>query len=254
MGRTERKISVTISGSFNKHLDQIRQKILEFEHEGIRVLSPKPSQPVSRRGRFIILESDKGMPADIELKHLEAISKSDFLYIVNPEGYIGESVILEVGYALSRDIPIYSLEPPRDSVLSFFVTPEKSIKAIKRSFEMHNRERSEVSLTKRGLTLAELQDYVRFSVRQRGFENETIKDVLILFIEEIGELARAIRNLSGLKVSRKHLDSHRALRQELADCLMYLLDIANLANMDLEDALREKQRVNSRRKWRSREG
>lgn len=252
MSRNETNISATISGSFNKHFEQIRRKILEFEQEGIRVLSPKPSRPVSRTERFVVLESDRGTPAKIESKHLEAISRSDFLYIVNPGGYIGKSVTLEAGYALSKDIPVYSLEPPEDSILSFFIKPEKSIKAIKRSVEICKRERNKAFLTKKALALAELQDYVRFTVRRRGFEKETIKDVLVLFVEEVGELARAVRSLTGLKVSRKHADSYKILRQELADCLIYLLDIANLANIDLENALREKERIDSRRKWRSR--
>jgi NTP pyrophosphatase (non-canonical NTP hydrolase) len=249
MSRVEVKISATISGSFNKHLDQIQNKILEFQQEGIEVLSPKLSRPISCEDEFVRLETDKGTPGEIEFEHLEAITRSDFLYVVNPGGYIGKSVALEIGYALSRNIPVYSLEKPEDNVLSFFVKPEKSVKIIKR---LLMTKRDEISFTKKSLTLTDLQNYVRDMVKRRGFEKETTEDVLLLLVEEIGELARAIRDLKGLKVGRKSENVYKNLREELADCLIYLLDIANLADVNLEGALREKEKLNSARKWRSR--
>jgi len=242
-------ITATISGSFNKYLDQIRQKIQEFEKAGIRILSPRYTRPISCRDHFIILESDKGTPVDIELNHLAAISQSDFLYVVNPAGYIGKSVSLEIGYALSRDIPVYSLETPKDYLLSLFIKPEKSIDAIKKAFRAHLDTPIEKLPETRSPTLTELQDYVRCMVKRRGFEKETIKDVLLLFVEEVGELAREIRSFTDLKVSGKPKDN---LRQELADCLIYLIDLANLSNIELGNAVREKEKINSGRKWRSR--
>jgi NTP pyrophosphatase (non-canonical NTP hydrolase) len=110
---------------------------------------------------------------------------------------------------------------------------------------------SEIFLNKKAPTLTEIQDYVSQMVRRRGFENETIEDVLLLFVEEVGELARAIRGFIGLKISRNRVESDKNLRLELADCLIYLMDIANLANIKLEDALREKEKTNSKRKWHS---
>jgi NTP pyrophosphatase (non-canonical NTP hydrolase) len=250
MGKAKAKISATISGSFNKHLDKIQDKIRELQGEGIEVLSPKLSRPFSCEGRFVRLETDKGTPGEIEFGHLEGIARSDFLYVVNPGGYVGKSVALEIGYALSRGIPVYSLEKPEDFVLSFFVKPERSVKIIKRLFIAR---RNEISFPKKSLTMTDIQNYVRDMVERRGFEKETIEDVLLLMVEEIGELARAIRDLKGLKVSDKREDVRKNLKEELADCLIYLLDIANLARVSLEDALREKEKLNSARKWRSRE-
>jgi hypothetical protein len=48
---------------------------------------------------------------DIEDRFLAAIRKSDFLYLFNPEQYLGDSAAFEVGYALEGDIPIFSKEP-----------------------------------------------------------------------------------------------------------------------------------------------
>ena len=41
-----------------------------------------------------------------------------------------------------------------------------------------------------------------------------------------------------------------ALREELADCLAYLLKLANYAGFDLEEAYLEKMRINREREWR----
>jgi len=252
MDRNKTNISATISGSFNKYFGQIKQKVLEFEQQGISVLSPKPSEPVLRKGSFVILESDKGTPREIELTHLKAISQSDFLYIVNPRGYIGKSVAFEIGYAFSRNIPVYSLERPKDPVFCFLIKPEKSIQAIKEALRTREGERAENLLSKRELTLNQLQDFVQSMIRKRGFEKETMHDVLLLLIEEMGELARAVRGFTGLKISRRQLEKCENLGEELADCLIYLVDLANLADIRLEDAFREKEATNSKRRWLSR--
>jgi len=235
-------ISATISGSFHKHLDEIHRKIREFREAGIEIVSPALSQPICSRDSFVMLETDSGSPEEIEMKHLKAISRSDLLYVVNPEGYVGKSVALEIGFAVSKNIPVYSLSKPEDIVLSSFVRSEKPIKTIKRELEAK-------ILAEKPLTLAELQDYVRRMVKLRGFDKEKIEDVLLLLTEEIGELARAIRGFVGLKTSRKRSNICEHLSEELADCLIYLLDIANLANIDLESAFRKKEKRNSRRKW-----
>lgn len=244
MSRIKRKISATVSGSFNKHLDRIRKRILEFQQEGIEVLSPELSSSVSCEDDFVRLDTDRGTPGEIESKHLGAITRSDFLYVVNPEGYIGKSVALEIGFALSRNIPVYAMEKPKDNIFSFLVRQQKSTRSLKREVT------KQTSFAKKSDTLTELQNYVREIVKKRGFEQETIEDVLLLLVEEIGELARAIRYVKGLKVSRQSEDAIRNLKGELADCLIYLLDIANLANVSLEDAFREKEKLNSTRKWR----
>jgi len=245
MDKPERKVTATVSGSFKKHLNRINETILEFKKNGIEVLSPQLSRPISRESDFVILESDKGNLKEIESKHLEAISQSDFLYVVNPRGYIGKSSALEIGFALSRNVPVYSLQKPIDPVFSSFVI-SKSLPTIKRSIaSVQDKIRS----NEKSLTLAELQSQVRHLVKTHGFEEETVEDVLLLLVEEIGELARATRKLLGLKVSQDFKNSRENFRQELADCLIYLTDIANLTNTDLEHAFREKHELDFARKW-----
>ena len=42
-------------------------------------------------------------------------------------------------------------------------------------------------------TLTELQQYYQQKAEERGFDDETAQDTLLLMIEELGELARAVR-------------------------------------------------------------
>jgi nucleoside 2-deoxyribosyltransferase len=60
---------------------------------------------------FRLLPSEEGMSIkEIEDDFLSSVRKSDFLYVVNPEGYIGETVSMEIGFALALDIPVFLQE------------------------------------------------------------------------------------------------------------------------------------------------
>jgi NTP pyrophosphatase (non-canonical NTP hydrolase) len=84
-------------------------------------------------------------------------------------------------------------------------------------------------------------------VKLRGFDQETISQVFMLFTEECGEMAKAIRKLDNIH-SDKGSATHK-LNEEIADVFMYLLDICNYYNVDLEQAFREKEEINKKRTW-----
>lgn len=96
-------------------------------------------------------------------------------------------------------------------------------------------------------SLKDFQAYIKQMVKERGFEDETAQKIILLFIEEVGELARAIRKIEGLKIDKSQ--RQHDVREELADCLIYLLDLANYFNIDLEEAFRKKEEINKKRKW-----
>ncbi len=98
-------------------------------------------------------------------------------------------------------------------------------------------------------TLPELQQYMDEICKERGWTKDSYAEKFLLFTEEVGELAKAIRKTQGLyqeKAKPKHLE----LEEEFADVLSYLLDLANYFQVDLKTAFREKERVNSTRKWK----
>lgn len=62
--------------------------------------------------------------------------------------------------------------------------------------------------------------------RQRG-----VHETFVWFIEEVGELARAI-----------HRCDHSSLDEEFADCLAWLVTLANLEGIDMEKAISKYQK------------
>ena len=100
---------------------------------------------------------------------------------------------------------------------------------------------------KKDPTLKDFQEYVAEMVKERGFEEETLPEVFMLFLEECGEMAKAVRKDTGLKMDRN--STNHAVDSEIADVFIYLLDICNMCNVDLEEAFRKKEKINSSRKW-----
>ncbi|HLJ80743.1 MAG TPA: MazG nucleotide pyrophosphohydrolase domain-containing protein [Ktedonobacterales bacterium] len=97
-------------------------------------------------------------------------------------------------------------------------------------------------------TLNDLQRYVAEVCQERGWTKDSPAEKFVLFIEEVGELAKAMRKKAGLYEERaKQRDI--ALEEEFADVLSYLLDLANCYSVNLEDALRAKEQVNQSRTW-----
>ncbi len=101
---------------------------------------------------------------------------------------------------------------------------------------------------KKNPTLRDLQKYMKQLCAERGWERDSALEKFLLFVEEVGELAKEIRKANNLYVE-KGKDAPPDLRGEMADILNYLLDIANHFDIDLEDAFREKDEINSKRKW-----
>jgi NTP pyrophosphatase (non-canonical NTP hydrolase) len=97
-------------------------------------------------------------------------------------------------------------------------------------------------------TLKDLQNYVDEVCKERGWTKDNYAEKFLLFTEEVGELAKAIRKTAGLydeKARQKNVD----LAEEFADVLSYLLDLANYFQIDLEQAFREKEQINQTRIW-----
>lgn len=96
-------------------------------------------------------------------------------------------------------------------------------------------------------TLADLQQYVRDMVAERGFDDETVQDTFMLLIEEVGELAKAARKHAGIKFAAD--TETKEMAHEAADVLVLLLGLCNLLNIDLEQAFRAKEVRNKQRTW-----
>jgi NTP pyrophosphatase (non-canonical NTP hydrolase) len=95
------------------------------------------------------------------------------------------------------------------------------------------------------LTLRDYQEQIRKLVVERGYDQETVSEVFTLLVEEVGELAKAIRKANGQKV---HLDSRvHEVGEEMADVFWLVIDLCNRLNIDLAQAFEAKEMKNQKR-------
>jgi hypothetical protein len=126
--RTRRSMSghalaVTVSGSFHRHMHEIGAAVEELAALAIRVLSPADPRIVAAQGEFLFVASDPVRSVRlVQDRHLEAIRASSFLWLVCPDGYVGQSASMELGFAAAIGIPIYSTHVPTDLTLRQYVT------------------------------------------------------------------------------------------------------------------------------------
>ena len=99
--------------------------------------------------------------------------------------------------------------------------------------------------------LKDIQAYIWDKNKERGFSEDTPERKLLMLMEESGELAKAIRKSIGMGFS----DSTKItdLKEELADVQIILLGLASTLDIDMLEAIREKEQKNSKRSWSSRE-
>ena len=109
--------------------------------------------------------------------------------------------------------------------------------------------------------LADFQRWHRAFDEERAFEQDLYFN-FILLAEEMGELARELTRVwrterqlrSGGRSGEESLGAATAqfrpqLQNELADCLAYLLKLANYVGIDLEEAYLSKMQENESRDW-----
>jgi exopolyphosphatase/pppGpp-phosphohydrolase len=110
---------VTISGSFRKHFDHILKIKKELESIGAHVLSPRFEDPKNPGEEFVIFAGEEGLsPLELERYHLNSIKNSDALIVCSPNGYVGASALLEIGYAYSFGKRIIFTEKPEEFILN----------------------------------------------------------------------------------------------------------------------------------------
>lgn len=246
---SKKQPTIVVSGSFRKHFKAITEKIREMEKLGIKVLSPKVSKVVNPEDEFVVLETDNTTdPKILEQYHLNAIYKADALYIYNPNGYIGASTTMELGWAMALGKPIYVKEVVEDFTLKLFcenvVTPQEL------KDELFNKQNCLINTVEDRASITMLQEYIYNMAIRRGFNNETPKDIMLLMVEEIGELAKALRKYIGLKVDQEKNHTYTHIKYELADIFIYLLSLANACNIDLFKAFKDKEMKNNKRVWK----
>jgi NTP pyrophosphatase (non-canonical NTP hydrolase) len=107
-----------------------------------------------------------------------------------------------------------------------------------------------IDAMKKENSLDELQSYMLAMAEQRGFNQQSSKDTLLVMLEEVGELAKALRKQSGIPIDHDRLAEYGNLKHEMADVFICLLILANKCNINLFEAFYEKEAINSKRVWK----
>jgi hypothetical protein len=66
---------------------------------------------------------------------LNKVDYADIVYVVNPQGYIGKSVAVDIGYAYAKNKSIYVMhpvdDPPIMSLINAVLSPEALVGLLK---------------------------------------------------------------------------------------------------------------------------
>src|SRR5262245_60622996 len=104
-------------------MQAITTAVSELAARRIRVLSPADPRVVAAQGEFLFVASDPVRSVRlVQDRHLESIRAASFLWLVCPDGYVGQSASMEVGFAAAVGVPIFATHAPSDLTLRQYVT------------------------------------------------------------------------------------------------------------------------------------
>lgn len=99
-------------------------------------------------------------------------------------------------------------------------------------------------------SLGQVQEYIKKAVEMRGFSNQPVQETMLLLLEETGELAKAIRKTATkMSVDVDRLQNYDTVESEVADVFFVLAAVCNQMNVNLFEALKDKERKNCERNW-----
>jgi hypothetical protein len=129
-------LTATVSGSFHRHMDAITRAVHELASHGVRVLSPADPRVVAAQGEFLFVASDPVRSVRlVQDRHLDSIRAASFLWLVCPDGYVGQSASMEIGFAAGAGVHIFSAHAPSDLTLREYVKIARSIEDVVDRFE-----------------------------------------------------------------------------------------------------------------------
>jgi nucleoside 2-deoxyribosyltransferase len=115
-------------------MDAVREAVYGLTDLGVVVLSPADPRVVDQFGEFLFVASDRLRTIRlVQQRHLAAIEASDFLWLVDPDGYVGTSASMEIGYAVAVETPVFATTPPNDLTLRNYVqVVDSQLSALRR--------------------------------------------------------------------------------------------------------------------------
>ena len=86
--------------------------------------------------------------------------------------------------------------------------------------------------------------YLQTYIKETDYKPELLKDYFLKLSEEVGELSRAMRK--GLK-AQDNAEIKGTIDEELWDVIYYVLAIANIYDVDIEQVIKVKSEMNESR-------
>lgn len=229
-------LDIVLCGTYRKDIEGLRRAFEELKDLGFNVLSPSNLDIIKEKNGFVYMQGEETQTAErLELKHLDAIERARLVWLHAPEGYVGPTAALELGFAKASGIPVFATCAPVDEAFRSFV---KVVVSPEDVFVDVTYQRLPPPPPRLGV----FQHYYRRAAAQRGYESESTQNCLLLMMEEVGELARALRKKQ--KLVRHGSPIRNAESLELADVFMYVIHMANILGIDLGEAVQHKELLN----------
>ena len=106
-----------VIGCSMKYRDVVREVMEKLSSLGIGPLFPNLDYSDENSDHAGTLAEKKRLA----LEHYEAIDAAGVVYLITPEGYMGTSCKIELGYAVAKNKPVYFSEPTNDLALDCYV-------------------------------------------------------------------------------------------------------------------------------------
>lgn len=115
-----------LCGSYRRDRDGLFRVYDELVVTGCQVLSPRRMQ--FDNAAFVRDTAEQGISSRaIEACHLSAICQADFVMLHAPDGYVGLSAAMEIGFATAQKCPVFSRTAPQDIALRGLVKVVPSV-------------------------------------------------------------------------------------------------------------------------------
>lgn len=223
-------LSAVICGSFRRDPAALMAEFSELQRAGCMVLSPADLDFVGEVDGFAYRADELGRATvDVERHHLEAMRAADLVWLHCPDGYVGSSAAMELGFARALGVRVFARQRPRDVTLADLIVVCNSPAA---AVEQVRNDLGPVPAD----ALPALQGYYSRAAARRGWSGETPEQTMEFLRGEVEELGEALES-----------EPAASTALELADVQLYLVHLANALALDLGAAVRDKERINAER-------
>ena len=116
-----------LCGSYTRDRDGLLWAYDELIATSCQVLSPR-RMLFDNNAAFVRDTAEQDIPPQaVETWHLSAIRQANFVMLYAPDGYVGLSAAMEIGFATAQKCPVFSRTAPQDIALRGLVKVVPSV-------------------------------------------------------------------------------------------------------------------------------